>query len=194
MQKIIILIKKYWIFFILGIFAIIFILFQSSAKQPQETSTPLPTPITSSLTYKNIQPGITLESQLNQNLGTPINTTKKNTTSISEFTSDYPTDPHIAVNKNNTTVLFIENPPLKPPQNISKIINQFGPVTTTRFLDHLGPSYNLSLYLDQGLGFGVHTNTGDIVEIWYFQPGSLTNLELISPYDLLTSPPKYDSP
>lgn len=193
MEKILKFIKKHWLYILLSILAIFaFFLNQSLKASRQDTPTDI-SPATSSITYKNVQPGITSQSQLNQILGSPQKQTQQQNLTLSHFTSSYITYPHIAVSKNSINILFIQRLSLQDKQNIKDYIKQFGSSFQIKYVKHLGPAYNLTLYLDQGLAFGIHTQTGNIFEIWYFQPQSIQELELISPFPLLSNPIQYDS-
>lgn len=192
MTEIFTFLKKYWLYIVFSLLVILIFTLNQFLNQSTPQSIPIPTP-TYKITYKNIQPGITSKSQLSQILGEPTNQTQQTNLTISEFTSSYPSDPHLAVNKNGVNQLFIQQTPLKPIQNISQYIQQFGFSDNVKFLKHLGPEYNLTIYLNQGLAFGSHINTGEIVEIWYFQPQTIQELKLISPYPLLPAPLQYDS-
>jgi len=190
MKKLLALIKKYWLFILLGTLAVVAFFLRTNSDQIQPTPTPTPT---STLNYQNIQPGITSDSQLKNILGSPQDKTQQQTLTILKYSSTYPTDPHIAIIKNDLNVLFIEKSPLRAQKNISKYTDQFGLTTNIKYLKYLGPAYSLHLYLDQGVAFGTHTNTGEIVETWYFQPQSLQQLELISPFPFLSAPPQFHS-
>lgn len=121
-------------------------------------------------------------------LGPALETTSSGQLVFQTYLSDYPQNPHLLVKQNDQPSLFIEKASLSSTQNIQSFIDQFGQPDAFRYSDRLGPSYALSLFLDQGLAVAAHHLTGDVVEIWRFAPTTLENFISLSPEPLSLQP------
>lgn len=178
-------IKKYWLFILLATLAAVIFLQFTFQRKPAIPPSPTPT---SAITFQNIQPGITSANQLQAILGQPISSKTQDGATTLELPSTYLKNPHVAVVKNDLVVLFAEKVALDKKLVLENYIDQFGQPDTTRYLERYGPGYSAHIFLKQGLLVVAYDRSGEVVELWYFQPMSIQELVSLAPVTLFSQP------
>lgn len=135
-------------------------------------STPSVTPVElKPVSYKSITPGTSSESQLNKDLGTPINKKEDNGQTILEFKSTNQYRNNEAIVENGKVVFIKEIVNFEDNKKSDSITKVNGQAPYTLYESKPNSSFNLYVYPNKGLAYLGHPD-GTLLEVWYFVPVS----------------------
>ena len=178
--------KKYSWTWIIVVVAVA-IIGEAYLQRSKTTPTAKPTPVARIATYKEIVPGVSSEADLNKILGTPLKTTINGSEKIDEYKSTSELRRHIAIIQSEKVVFIKEIVSAHDTTKASDITSIYGTASNILYTKYPNSTFNLYVYPSNGIAYLGHKD-GTLLEIWYFQPTTITDLLSTWGVDYSTSP------
>ena len=172
------------IFFI--ILVLISIIFYTNKKGQNREETINRTP--SEVVYKDLIVGKSTKENVYNKFGEPESEMIDGEKEILEFRSNNPNFNNELKFKSGTLIFAKEIIAPIDKIDIKKIQQQYGEEDTILYPPGAGMYTGLFIYLDDGVAYRGNYFTGDITEIWYFQPTNIESFRSLYAPDYLDSP------
>lgn len=173
MTKILNFFKKYWFLILITLTIILwsvntFLIPTNKNSKVNPTSTPN----TSVATYKSIAPGVSQESDIQQNLGTALKIQKSGIATIFDYNSNNKYRNTQIQSENGGVVFIKEIIAFGDNRSSSEIVNVYGQAKNILYGSSLNSVFNLYVYPQNGIAY-IGSADGTMTEIWYFQPTTI---------------------
>lgn len=179
-------VKKYFWVFVL-IIVVFSIVGDAYLQRKDGQAQPTPTPIAQKASYKSITPGVSTESDLTKLLGTPLKTTINGAEKTDEYKSTSELRRHVAIVQGEKVVFIKEIVSAHDTTKASDIISIYGASSNTLYTKYPNSTFNLYVYPSNGISYLGHKD-GTLLEIWYFQPTTITSFLSTWGTDYSTTP------
>lgn len=122
------------------------------------------------VSFFNLVPGQSTRDDVFNTLGPPLSTTTFNGLPQENYQSNSQVHPHEVVYRDNKVVFIREIITNQNEKTLTDIRNEFGIAPYSLYSQEYGISFPLLVYPDNGLAAIGNLDTGDLLEIWYFEP------------------------
>ena len=118
--------------------------------------------------YESLAPGKSTKEDVINKLGDPLKDNQNDTQF--EFESSSTERPHKVTLEENVVKLIKETVTLNDKKGIPDIQNEFGETTHILYGDRSSAGFHLFVYPENGIAYIGQTQSGLLLEVWYFPP------------------------
>ncbi len=163
--------NKKWLVFValLGVLLILSFFFLAKPS-------PVPPPPQSNegLTYNSLTPGVSTKSDVLNTLGNPQEEAQSEGSTLLTFETDNTSRPIEIYIQNDSVQLIKEVIPFDDERRSDTIRKRYGNADLVMYGEGAVADFYLFVYLKQGIAYIGNTNSGNLLEIWYFSPTNET--------------------